>query len=312
MRLPSFIRQLELHKELAKNLIVPAIIWFGGVVAFSLVNAAFSVDLSNVDWGKLVKEFWSGIVDRVPDYIDQHPLRAYGLFFFGVIISVFYRVLRHFVKDVRELRDELGKRVELLERVGLYGFRHHSTNQMKEENWSELQGHIDKPQNRALCILGATGWHTFGKKNSPLNDCLKNYTGHVRVLLIDPACLAAKQRAASINQNFREYQKEINGTLSFCTRLAEQGKSIEVRTYDQPPTWKLIITGTSLWVQHYRHSAHVDHSAVITMYPTQEQQGLYDAFATSFERLWSISKIVGAVPTQNGDEPFERISATAS
>jgi hypothetical protein len=114
--------------------------------------------------------------------------------------------------------------------------------------WKDLCAEISRHDNRTLLILGANGVETFGRQGSPLYEVMQTFLGQTRVILIDPNSTQAAGRAAALSQNTGEYKRAIGVSTKRLRDLRHQQHSIEVRSYDGLPNWKMIITSRTAWI----------------------------------------------------------------
>ena len=166
----------------------------------------------------------------------------------------------------------------LAESCGFEGYRSLKTPLEKKAGWGDWVARTNAYDELSLAVF--TGASTFayddskeeGEKKhfSPLREALERHQGHLKILLMQTDCPAWEQCITAFGngdageeQTYRTalevgYQK----AFDFCHHLArkrpDQLKSIEVRTYDRPPLWKMAIMGNFIWLQHYFPGEHVD------------------------------------------------------
>lgn len=279
--------------------------WFlagsvGVIVLGGAAKAFFDLDLTQDGMIDLVAKAFTGVATWSEGYIRIHPLRVYAaaaLLPVALAVAWWAIKLRRNVRWVLSVAKTTIKKSKLLDRIGIYGHWLHNTNDLRKNNWSDLKRRVALPQNNMLWIMGATGWNTFASKDSPLRETIENFNGQIRILLLSPEGCACRQRSTSVSQKLSAYQSEIKRTLKFCERLAAEGKTVEVRLYDWPPTWKVILTTTSFWLQHYEQRRHVEDGPVITGYVTQEGSDFYGGFYAFFDRMFATAQ---PVPLSSG------------
>ena len=70
-----------------------------------------------------------------------------------------------------------------------------------------------------ICILGATGYRTFARKDSdsiaPLREVLEDITGEIKILLFHPNGQFTSSRANALGVPIDDYKKEIMNSVNF-------------------------------------------------------------------------------------------------
>ena len=189
---------------------------------------------------------------------------------------------------------ELAEKNEMLEGVGLRGFSPHNDKNSRKQNWDNFVDELnskDYPNN--ISILGASGSETFGRRQSYLYDFLNNFKGvEIKILLLKPYSDGFASRVHSLGTNNTDessYAREIEEALSFCKQLANSGKKISVRLYEDMPIWKMIFADDRLWLQYYRSGTHVDLTSVYMFQSRRNiESSLYYPLYTVFERRWTL------------------------
>lgn len=220
-------------------------------------------------------------------YAVEHPVRLF-LFWFvaGATCVISFKWYRG--------KKEIGRLTEIIEHTGVRGFLWHDDDKtLKADDWKSCAVTIENENPAELCILGLTGWDTFGKPSAPLHEVLKRYTGNINILLLDPDAQAFKNRATVLNINEQNYRKQVLDSLDFCKVLKSQGKSIEVRLYKRTPIWKMIQTNSFLWLQYYHPNRHVDDTPVYALFSDKDHNSLIFPFRDSFKRRW-VGSVAGA------------------
>ena len=216
---------------------------------------------------------------RIINYLVTHPARAATtVLLIGLLVTSIYRGLGY-------LRIYIRNR-EILASVGVSGFWLHSETDEKQTNWESCKARVLADHPNELRILGATGWETFGKPESPLHNVLQSFRGEIRILLIKPKCSAFKVRAKALGIKERDYEKEIKQSIAFCEELRDKGKSIIVKLYEQTPIWKMIFTEKYMWLQHYKTDEHVDNTPVYTLFANDSETSLYFPLIDVFRKRW--------------------------
>lgn len=182
-----------------------------------------------------------------------------------------------------------------------------------QHQWAHCTQFIETTMPTELQILGATGWHTFADENAPLRALVDSFTGHLKILLIDPTSDGTRNRideisigpTGSIDPVRRkdietEFMNELNKTIEYCQSLAKKPSvslaSIEVRGYVEKPIWKLILANNFAWVQHYKIGTHVAKTPmyVFSHNDHPDETSFFYAFRSVFNRRWndSASKVL--------------------
>jgi hypothetical protein len=180
----------------------------------------------------------------------------------GVVCAVLVLVWL-ILRSHRRSKKELLYFKSIVESCGIEAFWPFTTQQEKDSGWKDCTTKMADSEWGEICVAGLTGAHTFADERSPLHKALKEHRGDIRILLIKKDSRAFHQRVtemagndlAKIEDLQDEFRLRLDRSLRFCMRLAEQGtdklRSIEVREYDRPAIWKMVIFGNYLWLQHY-------------------------------------------------------------
>jgi len=177
-----------------------------------------------------------------------------------VVVAVSFRN-----KD--QIQIELLENKSIVESCGIEGFWDFSTQEEKAEGWTECTAKMAEDRHGELCIAGLTGEHTFAADGSPLRETLLQHQGDIKILLIDEHSPAFKERVMEMSGTTDEsssgyidaeweYSFRLYKALRFLVELgsrpiAPRPRSIEVRAYQRPAIWKIIMCGNYLWLQHY-------------------------------------------------------------
>lgn len=246
------------------------------VVEHVLAHALFYVIL--VPIAGYIVSIYSGF--GLKQYAAVHPVRFF-LFWFTVGVTCVISFMWYRGKK------EIGRLTEIIEHTGVRGFHWHDDDRtLKADDWKSCATAIESENPVELCILGLTGWDTFGKPGAPLHDVLKRYAGNINILLLDPNTQAFKNRATALNINEQNYREQVLDSLKFCKDLKGKGKSIEVRLYKRTPIWKMIQTNSFLWLQYYHPNKHVDDTPVYALFADGAHNSLIFPFRDSFKRRW--------------------------
>ncbi|MBL4665320.1 MAG: hypothetical protein JKY23_05150 [Nitrospinaceae bacterium] len=136
-----------------------------------------------------------------------------------------------------------------------------------------------------ISIISATGFSTFGRPESLLQDTLESIRERINVFLLDPdiTCDATRLRAVCRSDITREeVRKDIVESISYLKKIKDT-KQIEVNVYLYKcyPSIGVISSGEYVWTQFYGKGEHVDKSPVYgfrAKEPKAEPQNLYCFF----------------------------------
>lgn len=143
-----------------------------------------------------------------------------------------------------------------------------------------------------ICILGATGYRTFARKDSesiaPLREVLEDITGEIKILLFHPKGQFTISRANALGVPLDDYQREIMNSINFLKELKNKGENIALKLYMQRPIWKMIILDNFMWLQYYHPKKHVERMPVygISRSQKKEEYSLFDPLYGVFQKKW--------------------------
>jgi hypothetical protein len=226
----------------------------------------------------------SDAIGLTADFVKSHP-----------IISTLPIVAFVLVKKALELYADYGKRIlrisqleTLISKVGIRSFSHHDNSDEKNTDWNQCKQDLSDPTANQLNILGAAGYETFSSSDSPLHDFVSDFSGDLRVLLLDPNSEAFKQRCANTKTREDQYKDWIYKSIEFCQKLKiDNNRSVEVRLYSDYPIWKIIFTPEYMWLQWYQNK-NVDDTQVYCFQTTKDKHktSLYYPLSSVFRRRW--------------------------
>lgn len=284
----------DVAKWVVKGLLILAVIIVAWLVGFELPASARDAH-GEVAWDKLCTWAVHGVKALFLDvgvYAVARPIRAFLLASFFVVLAVLIFLIIRYWRQFSERINDLLKLNDLVGRVGLFGFAQDARPGSEFDEWDNLIGQIKDPENRILYILGATGWDTFGSKNSPLHEVLHDFKGNIKIILLDPDSRFLVNRAKSIRVNEKTYKNQIKKSIKMLKGLKQKGGFVDLSLYDSPPNWKFILSARFSWVQRYWRDEHVADTPVYLLYATDDLKGLYHAFFDDFDRIWQLSKQV--------------------
>jgi hypothetical protein len=171
------------------------------------------------------------------------------------------------LRNKKRIQVELLDYKSIVESCGIEGFWDFSTQAEKARGWNECTTKMAEDRFGEICIAGLTGEHTFAAEGSPLRETLLQHEGDIKILLIDESSPAFKERVMEMSGTADEsknkyidcewdYSGRLYRALRFCVELGDgqtgtRPRSIEVRAYDRPAIWKIIMFGNYVWLQHY-------------------------------------------------------------
>lgn len=159
---------------------------------------------------------------------------------------------------------------------------------------------VDEIRRRAdvaaqLDVLAVRGLGLLGLNDSLLRPSMTGRAAplQVRVLLLDPDCDAAAQRAREIGESAAAFAAGIKLTLARLEELAaaEPGMTLETRLYDRLPIWRIIRLDGTLWVSTFA-AAWEGHES--TIYEVQEtpRGALWAGYRRTYDDLIEHSRRV--------------------
>lgn len=236
-----FERLKEWFSTVALKFLVPRLLWAAGTALVTLLPP-FAV--------------WRALVFP---WVNEHRQTIFAWSLLPSILSAFVVPILLYNRSIKR---ELLAYKSITKSCGIEGFWHFTTEENKDEGWSDCNTKLAESPMGELCIAGLTGAHTFADPGSPLRQALEKHQGPVRILLIDRDSRAFQERIKDMAgddpdaqaRHEGDYRNRLDSALRFCVKLAEKHpklKSIEVRAYDRPAIWKMVIFGNYLWLQHY-------------------------------------------------------------
>lgn len=157
------------------------------------------------------------------------------------------------------------------------------------------EGYIRKESLKCarINILGASGWNTFGKENSPLHEALKT-CDEVNVILINPSSEYLVMRAKDVALDTNAYKQEVVDSIEYLKSLRTCGDNperLKLKMYDSYPVFKYIFLGRYVWVQKYPSGGHVRDSPIIAYQRTPSETGVYGHHQYLFSKRWNSEKL---------------------
>ncbi len=73
-------------------------------------------------------------------------------------------------------------------------------------------------------------------------------------------------------------------SIAYLRKLASAGKKVKLKFYEEPPFWKLVVTGEYVWVQycHDGHEVKTQPEYVFGLQHDNPQRGFFDPFTSIF------------------------------
>lgn len=235
-------------------------------------------------------------------YAATHPLRLSGVLLLLALVGIAVQVWRR-IKPIliRERRY-----AQMLEGIGLREFSYHNTEQQRNSDWQRCVAEIRDARPNVLCLLGATGWETFGSPQAPMHDLLRDFQGRIYILLLKPDGPGFKRRVTDLDKNDFLFNQQIIDSIDYCKTLVQKHKKdIEIRLYEDEPIWKMIFSDRYLWLQYYDPADDVDNTPVYTLQTRDSStaSSLYYPLVRVFQRRWNDRTstpidLINVVPTR--------------
>ncbi len=223
------------------------------------------------------------------EYASAHPLRLAGVL---VCLAIIGFAIKAWM-IVRPILVREKQYAYMLEGIGLREFSSHDCDEKKRQDWDRCVSEIQGTRPTRICILGASGWETFGSPQSPMHILLRDFEGSISILLMKPGSYGFKKRTAELNKNEEAYRKEIADSIDYCRSLVvKYKKSIDIRLYEDEPIWKMIFSDRYLWLQYYDPKDDVDNTPVYTLQTRAQatDSSLYYPLVRVFLRRWNDAK----------------------
>ncbi len=143
---------------------------------------------------------------------------------------------------------------------------------------------------RDIYIMSITG-DTFSSENSELQKTLE-LAYEIRVMLANPYGKGVASRAQSLDDPeamLQAYRQETEMSIAYLRKLAVVGKKVKLRFYEEPPFWKLVVTGEYVWVQycHDGHEVKTQPEYVFGLQHGNPQRGFFAPFYKYFLDQWN-------------------------
>jgi transcriptional regulator with XRE-family HTH domain len=148
---------------------------------------------------------------------------------------------------------------------------------------------------KQLDVLAVRGLGLLALNDSLLRPALTGRTAplRVRVLLLDPDCEAAAQRAREIRESPPAFAAGIKLTIARLEELAaaESGLTVEVGLYARLPIWRIIRVDETLWVSTFA-AGWEGHESTTYEVPQTPRGALWSGYCRTFDDLHANSRRV--------------------
>ena len=156
--------------------------------------------------------------------------------------------------------------------------------------WKERGMRKKIANSRDVYIMSISGYDTFSSKNSALQKTL-GLAYEIRVLLADPYGKGIASRAQALDDPeamLHAYRQETEASVTYLRKLAVAGKKVRLKFYEEPPFWKLVVTGEYVWVQycHDGHEIKLQPEYVFGLQHDNPQRGFFEPFYKHFLDQW--------------------------
>lgn len=157
--------------------------------------------------------------------------------------------------------------------------------------WKERDMRKKIANARDVYIMSITGYDTFSSENSDLQKTLE-LAYEIRVILADPYGKGVASRIQSLvnpEAMLQLYRQETEVSIAYLRKLTAEGKKIKLKFYEEPPFWKLVVTGEYVWVQycHDSHEIKTQPEYVFGLQHGNPQRGFFEPFYKHFLDQWN-------------------------
>lgn len=156
--------------------------------------------------------------------------------------------------------------------------------------WKERNMRKSIASVRDVYIMSITGYDTFSSEENDLQKTLDR-AFEIRVLLANPHGQGAASRILSAENpevTLQSYCEETETSIAYLHKLAAAGKKVKLKFYDEPPFWKLVVTGDYVWVQYCNsgHGVKTQPEYVFGLQHDDPQRGFFGPFYKHFLDQW--------------------------
>lgn len=147
---------------------------------------------------------------------------------------------------------------------------------------------------RDINIMSITGYDTFSSENNNLQKTLEQ-AYEIRVMLANPYSKGLASRTQSLDDPetmLQCHRQETAVSIAYLRKLAAAGKKVELKFYEEPPFWKLVVTGEYVWVQYCHDGREVKTQPeyVFGLQHSFPQRGFFAPFYKYFLDQWNDSR----------------------
>jgi len=141
-------------------------------------------------------------------------------------------------------------------------------------------------------IMSITGYDTFRSENCELQQQALDMAYEIRVMLANPYGKGVAGRVQSLDDPetmLQAYRHETEVSIAYLRKLAAAGKKVTLKFYEEPPFWKLVVTGEYVWVQycHDGHEVKTQPEYVFGLQHGNPQWGFFAPFYKYFLDQWN-------------------------
>ncbi|MBI4791792.1 MAG: hypothetical protein HY789_03450 [Deltaproteobacteria bacterium] len=108
-------------------------------------------------------------------------------------------------------------------------------------------------------LIGSTGCNTFANPESDLHHVIQNCR-EAKIMLLNPFAEGACLRAKSIPDpdiTLEHFREQIIKSVDFLKNLKVLQKNIQLKLYEEPPLFKLLVLGDYLFMKYYHSGLNV-------------------------------------------------------
>ncbi len=143
---------------------------------------------------------------------------------------------------------------------------------------------------RDIYIMSITGNDTLSSENTDLQKTL-DMAYEIRVLLANPYGKGIASRSLSSDDPeamLKTHRQETEASIAYLRKLADAGKKIKLKFYEEPPFWKLVVTGEYVWVQycHIGQEVKTQPEFVFGLQHDNPQRGFFEPFYKHYLDQW--------------------------
>lgn len=144
---------------------------------------------------------------------------------------------------------------------------------------------------RDISILSITGYDTFSSECARLQQPLDD-SYEIRIMLLNPYSDGAIRRVNSLSASeslLETYCQETEASIAYLKKLASMGKKVTLKFYDEPPFWKLVVTGEYVWVQYCHDGYEIKEQPeyIFALQHDKPARGFFAPFYMYFLNQWN-------------------------